>query len=145
MSTTCYQVLGLVRPISMAELKAAYHTAASLHHPDRGGSHEAMIQVNDAYEQVKWELERQARNSYHQSPPPQSQDIDPLSEWIEKIDDLIKQQRENVYKKGWVMFMLLKSDTEPPLKAWEYLARQMDYKDGWARYKHREWRSHPYR
>ena len=143
MSTTCYQVLGLVRPISMAELKAAYRAAASLHHPDRGGSHEAMIQVNDAYEQVKRELERQSRNSYQQSPPPPSQDINPLSVWIENVDNLIKQQSENGYKKGWVMFMLLKSDTEPPLKAWEYLAKQMDYKDGWARYKYREWRSSP--
>jgi curved DNA-binding protein CbpA len=143
MSTTCYQVLGLVRPISMAELKAAYRAAASLHHPDRGSSHEAMIQVNDAYEQVKWELERQSRNSYHQSPPPPPQDIDPLSVWIENIDNLIKQQSENGYKKGWVMFRLLQSDIQPPLKAWEYLAKRMEYKDGWARYKYKEWRSHP--
>jgi hypothetical protein len=131
----------------MAELKAAYRTAASLHHPDRGGSHEAMIAVNNAYEQVKRELERQGgRNgSQSTSPPPPSQDIDPLSVWIENVDNLIKQQSENGYKKGWVMFRLLQSDTQPPLKAWEYLAKRMDYKDGWAMYKYKEWRSHPVR
>jgi hypothetical protein len=145
MSTTCYQILGLIRPISMADLKAAYRAAASIHHPDRGGSHEAMIAVNDAYEQVKWELERQGeRNDSQQSPPP-PQDIDPLSVWIENIDNLVKQQSENGYKKGWVMFRLLQSDTQPPLKAWEYLAKRMDYKDGWAMYKYKEWRSSPNR
>jgi DnaJ domain len=137
MGISCYQVLGINPPVSMSDVKLAYRKAAAIHHPDRGGSHQAMVDVNHAYEQAKWELERiRTRNGsqYPQSEPPRSEShqADPLSVWIENIDNLIKQQSENGYRKGWVMFRLLQSDTQPPLKAWEYLAKKMEYKDGWA-------------
>jgi Putative quorum-sensing-regulated virulence factor len=39
-------------------LKAAYREMALRHHPDRGGSHEAMIAVNDLYERFEEILAR---------------------------------------------------------------------------------------
>lgn len=43
-------ILHLTAPVTTSEVKKAYRTQAFKAHPDRGGSHAAMIRVNAAYE-----------------------------------------------------------------------------------------------
>jgi hypothetical protein len=45
-----YEILGLSRTASIDEIKRAYRQRALASHPDRGGSHEAMLKVNEAFE-----------------------------------------------------------------------------------------------
>ena len=58
LETEIKRVLGLVPRIdffmqpSLQELKPIYRRMASKYHPDRGGSTEAMIAVNDFWEQI---------------------------------------------------------------------------------------------
>ncbi|WP_373546359.1 DnaJ domain-containing protein [Chamaesiphon sp.] len=139
--TTCYQVLELIPPVSMAELKVAYRKAAALHHPDRGGSHKMMVVVNDAYEQAKWEVLRATdKPNRHQRTSPKPKPNDPLATWTEVIDELIRRQKQRGYKKAWVTFKLLSSRTQIPLDAWIYLADKFNYMEKWAGYKFAEWK-----
>ena len=147
----CYQILGVTPPISIDKLKAAYRTAAALHHPDCGGSHQTMVGINEAYEQAKWELERGRMRKDSQCPQPQPPpktrppQPEPSHEqirefWMYFIDSLICVQETNEYKSGWVAFQLLDSKVMPPLEAWQYLAERLGHKPGWAHYKFKEWR-----
>lgn len=150
----CYAILGVTPPVTLDELKAAYRAAAALHHPDLGGSHQAMVGINAAYEQAKWELERGIRNNPQysqpkpqQQPQPQARPPQPtpsqdkiLEFWMYIIDSLIDVQGANEYKSGWVAFQLLDSKIQPPLEAWQYLGERLGHRKGWAYHKHKEWR-----
>ncbi len=45
-----FATLGLIPPVTLAQVRAAYHSKARECHPDHGGSDEAMAAVNNAYE-----------------------------------------------------------------------------------------------
>ena len=45
-----YETLGVARDASPEQIKAAYRAQAMAAHPDRGGDHERMSRVNEAYE-----------------------------------------------------------------------------------------------
>ena len=51
-----YEILGVKRGASLEEIKAAYRRACKQRHPDLGGSHEAMVELNTAYAFVLNEL-----------------------------------------------------------------------------------------
>jgi hypothetical protein len=63
-----YEILGIKRGASLQEIKAAYRRACKKAHPDMGGSHEAMIELNTAYAFILSELKHdfQARQSQQQ-------------------------------------------------------------------------------
>jgi hypothetical protein len=63
-----YEVLGIKRGASLQEVKAAYRRACKKAHPDMGGSHEAMIELNTAYAFILSELKHdfQAQQSQQQ-------------------------------------------------------------------------------
>lgn len=42
-----------IEEIEMTDVKRNYKKLALLHHPDRGGSHEKIIEINRAYKQIK--------------------------------------------------------------------------------------------
>jgi hypothetical protein len=42
-------LLGLAEPLTFDSLRAAYRSAARVNHPDAGGSHDAMVAVNEAF------------------------------------------------------------------------------------------------
>jgi hypothetical protein len=46
----CYEVLGVSEDATPAEIRAAYREATRRAHPDRGGSHDAQVKVNLAFE-----------------------------------------------------------------------------------------------
>ena len=46
-------VLGVTVHVTRDELKSAYRRAAREHHPDRGGTHKRMTEINTAYERMK--------------------------------------------------------------------------------------------
>lgn len=58
-----YEVLGVARGASFDEIRAAYKRACKTHHPDLGGSHEAMVELNTAYAFILNELKQGARQS----------------------------------------------------------------------------------
>ena len=43
------ELMGLTEPLTFESLKSGYRVAARRHHPDAGGSHDAMVAVNEAY------------------------------------------------------------------------------------------------
>ena len=47
-----YQVLGVKRDASEAEVKKAFKKLAMKHHPDRGGDEEKFKEINEAYERI---------------------------------------------------------------------------------------------
>ena len=53
-----YEILGVARNASLDEVKAAYRRACKSRHPDMGGSHEAMVELNTAYAFVLNELKK---------------------------------------------------------------------------------------
>jgi DnaJ domain len=152
MGLKCFEILGVTNGVTIEELKAAYRAAAATHHPDCGGSHQRMVEINSAFEQAKWELERGVRNNPQYHPPqpqPQPKTRPPqptpsqekiLEFWMYTIDRLIEVQEANEYKSGWVSFQLLESKIMPPIEAWQYLAERLGHKPGWAHYKFKEWR-----
>ncbi|HEX4056525.1 MAG TPA: J domain-containing protein [Tepidisphaeraceae bacterium] len=44
-----YHILGLESPLTLDALKSAYRSAAKRYHPDRGGSHDDMVELNEAH------------------------------------------------------------------------------------------------
>ena len=62
-----YDILGVDRQASDAELKKAYKKASMQHHPDRGGNEDTFKKVNEAYSTLK---DPQKRQQYD-NPQPQ--------------------------------------------------------------------------
>lgn len=60
----CYDVLGVAVGASDSEIRAAFKQASQRVHPDRGGSHDAQVKVNLAYE-VLSNHETRARHDRH--------------------------------------------------------------------------------
>jgi hypothetical protein len=65
-----YEVLGIARGATFEEVRAAYRRACKTHHPDMGGSHEAMVELNTAYAFILNELKQGAQQ---QEAPKQEQ------------------------------------------------------------------------
>jgi hypothetical protein len=63
-----YEILGVARGASFEEIKAAYRRACKQRHPDLGGSHEAMVELNAAYEFVLNELKQGYQRQREEAP-----------------------------------------------------------------------------
>lgn len=50
------EILGLGANCSLEQARVAYRELAKKHHPDNGGSHEQMAEVNEAFDQAEKEL-----------------------------------------------------------------------------------------
>ncbi len=60
----CYKVLGVHVAATPVEIRQAYYRASRDVHPDRGGSHEAQVRVNLAYETLADPVTRQAHDLF---------------------------------------------------------------------------------
>lgn len=67
MSVDPYEVLGVPRGASRAEIRRAYLTLARRHHPDRGGDPAAMQAVNAAWAVLGDPARRRAWDAEHRS------------------------------------------------------------------------------
>ena len=140
-----YTILKISPPTTIAVLKRAYHDAAAHNHPDRGGSHQTMVEVNAAYEALKSQLER---DNFRTRLDEDDEDVDDdeygdesdwdQSDWIEIIDHLIYKCEQMEYKKGWIVHQLINMYNDIPLEAWQYLAEKLDYRAGWAWHKYQD-------
>ena len=63
-----YDILGVKRGASFDEIKAAYRRACKTRHPDMGGSHEAMVELNTAYAVILNELKQGHAQQSKESP-----------------------------------------------------------------------------
>ena len=63
-----YEILGVARGASLDEIKAAYRRACKQRHPDIGGSHEAMVELNTAYAFVLNELKQGYQQQREEAP-----------------------------------------------------------------------------
>ena len=59
MSENYYEVLGVKKGASAAEIKKAFREKAKTHHPDKGGDEKAFKKINEAYEVLGDEKKRQ--------------------------------------------------------------------------------------
>jgi len=75
-----YDILGVTRGASLDEIKAAYRRACKLKHPDMGGSHEAMSELNTAYAFILNELKRDYQGSQQGAPQYERADGDSARE-----------------------------------------------------------------
>jgi hypothetical protein len=57
-----YLILGISRPCTLEEVKAAFRAMVWCAHPDRGGKAESFIRLCAAYKQILEELERDSRS-----------------------------------------------------------------------------------
>lgn len=66
------KVLGLPATASLDEAKRAYRALMMIHHPDRGGSHEKALQLNEAWAQLRdgVTITRPSWSRPQPSPPP---------------------------------------------------------------------------
>lgn len=60
----CYRVLGVHVAATPVEIRTAYYRASREAHPDRGGSHEAQVRANLAYEVLSDPVTRQAHDLF---------------------------------------------------------------------------------
>jgi hypothetical protein len=123
-----YQILGVSTHSSLTEIKSAYRHAAANHHPDRGGSHEAMVAINAAYEQLSRHLTATSPSHHYQSAPPPTS----LSDWFVVYNQLLSVVERRGYRRGWITYRLI--ELQPPLEIWQLHGRVMGYKAGFARY-----------
>ena len=57
-ANNCYGILVVKPTATPQEIKSGYHEASLRHHPDHGGSHEAMVRVVLAYEVLSNPVDR---------------------------------------------------------------------------------------
>lgn len=147
------QTLGLFPPFDLVQLKSAYKDLAKLHHPDRGGDPNKMIEINTAYEALKKETELSPAGRYEyvnvtftisiedylrqqaQAAKAKSDEI-----FRSRVDLLIKEQIEKGYKPGWIIYQVLKVyGGRLSLDNWIMLGEKLNYKPQWAYHKFKEY------
>ncbi len=64
MTQNPYDVLGVDKSASPADIKKAFRAAAKKHHPDKGGKEDEFKKVNDAYETLGDEKKRQQYDQF---------------------------------------------------------------------------------
>src|SRR5438477_6826526 len=60
----CYKILETTQSATPGEIRRAYYAMSRRTHPDAGGSHEAQIRVNLAYEVLSDPISRQAHDLF---------------------------------------------------------------------------------
>jgi DnaJ domain len=128
-----YQILGISHRSTPSEIKAAYRRAATTNHPDRGGSHEMMVIINQAYEQVK--SRPNTRRNTTRKPTSSAPTPINLSDWFSLYNQLLLVVKHRGYKKGWITYRL--EELKPPLEVWQLHGQVMGYKPTFA---HHRWK-----
>jgi preprotein translocase subunit Sec63 len=138
-----FKVLGIPSSSTISEIKIAYRRAAAQNHPDRGGSHQAMVAVNAAYEELTQSHSGRGRKTTttrtrrsktktttKTSQPASQHESSPINSpyWLSIYHELVSVSKEKEYKRGWVAYEL--SKLRPPIGIWRLHAHNMGYKEG---------------
>jgi hypothetical protein len=67
-----YDILGVARGASFDDVRSAYRRACKTKHPDMGGSHEAMVELNTAYAFILDDLKRGYQQRSREAPKQES-------------------------------------------------------------------------
>jgi superfamily II DNA or RNA helicase len=59
-----------------------------------------------------------------------------LTQWEQRLDQLVATMKERNYKPGWLAFRL--GELKPPLEVWRKAGKLQGFKPGWAFHKHQE-------
>lgn len=92
-----YAALGLKADANAKTIKDAYRRLAMLHHPDRGGSHEKMVLINEAFQIL---FDTAARARYDQASASASEN----DTTIVRNDVAKARQQAQKYPKEWSNF-----------------------------------------
>lgn len=66
-----YEILGVAKTADDAEIKKAYRSLASKHHPDKGGDTAKFQELQEAYDNLSDANKREAYNMHGHNPPQQ--------------------------------------------------------------------------
>ena len=112
-----YAVLGVPMDASPSAIKQAYRVKAMASHPDRGGSHEAMLAINEAYEilinpETRRHYDAACANQNNQSAQQQAQ-----------ADATQARQQASQYPRSWTDFetWLAKDFTQAEYGQWGWV------------------------
>jgi curved DNA-binding protein CbpA len=125
-----YQILGVTAAATPAQIKAAYRELAVAHHPDRGGSHDRMVELNIAYERAMAvakvpQQRRRTQNARESLERPTN-----IADWMSLYKRLLTLGARRGYKRGWITYKL--EELQPPYEIWQLHGRTMGYKEAFA-------------
>jgi DnaJ-like protein len=89
-----YDILGVARSASFEEVKAAYRRASKSRHPDMGGSHEAMVELNTAYAFILNELKSGYQKQREEAPKQDRADARGQRSWEQAYRDIDEELEE---------------------------------------------------
>lgn len=118
-----YEILGVARGASFDEIKVAYRRACKQRHPDLGGSHEAMVELNTAYAFILSELkhghqqqrqepsrrdhaeqadyaDERARRSWEQTYRDIDEELEEIRRAAAAYEEALRTMRANAWKAG---------------------------------------------
>ena len=93
-----YAILGVSTQATASAIKQAYRTRARVAHPDHGGSHEAMLEINEAYEILNNPLAREHYDAARAS------QFDVAAHYYAQEDASKARQRAQEYPRTWTDF-----------------------------------------
>lgn len=96
---------------TLEELKKAYKKLALLYHPDRGGTDEEMVQINNEYDELFEQLKNIHRNKDGEFY--QKESTETPQEWREIISQLLALKMENVLIEVIGSFLWISGNTKP--------------------------------
>ena len=89
-----YDILGIARGATFEEVKAAYRRASKSRHPDMGGSHEAMVELNTAYAFILNELKSGYQKQREEAPKQDRADTRGQRSWEQTYRDIDEELEE---------------------------------------------------
>lgn len=122
-----YEVLGVAFDASTAEIKAAYRRLAIQRHPDRGGSAEAMAELNEAYEVLKDPERRQHYNETSQThlvPPLDKEAMDVI---LYFFNQMLQDERSETINNIEGIRRIITAEIEEKLQALDRGQQELDF------------------
>lgn len=109
-----YDVLGVAKTATQAEIKKAYRSLVKTHHPDKGGDETAFKEIAEAYEVLSDEKKRKDYDTFGHTKTPQfGGGYDPMDEFLRKAGfEAFRTANQAEIKKGLNLHMTVKLTLE---------------------------------
>lgn len=129
-----YKLLAVKETASMDEIKTAFKQAARKYHPDRGGSHFDMTQINAAYEQLQI-AHRLQETDQDQINLKQKQIKIELT-WRDRYWKMVGNAASMTAQDRAIWIAWVLDPIDPPKFIWELHAQESGYPPKWAEQKY---------